>query len=124
MADIISISNRTAVHRSSEPDQAIIDQLKKMLAQAESGQLQAIFAVGWLTDNSIMSGWQGADRAAFIAVGGALVLRRFHRPSQGGCCAAICRSVQGGTGVVRCQVTISRMASVNTSSCSASRTTG
>ncbi len=70
MADIISISNRTAVHRSSEPDQAIIDQLKKMLAQAESGQLQAIFAVGWLTDNSIMSGWQGADRAAFTLLGG------------------------------------------------------
>ena len=86
MADIISISNRTAVHRSSEPDQAIIDQLKKMLVQAESGELQAIFAVGWLyPSNSIMSGWQGADRAAFTLLGGVYeclneyVLKEFQR---------------------------------------------
>lgn len=72
MADdnVVSFINRSLVSSKLEPDQAIIDQLKKMLAQAESGQLQAIFVVGWLSDNAIMSGWQGAERAAFTLLGG------------------------------------------------------
>lgn len=85
--NVVSFINRGLVSTKLEPDQAIIDQLKKMLAQAESGQLQAIFVVGWLTDNSIMSGWQGADRAAFTLLGGVhqclneYVLREFQRRS-------------------------------------------
>ena len=68
---IVLISDRTAKHRSSQADPAIVEQLKSMLAQAESGDLQALFAVAWLApSNSIMSGWQGADRAAFTLLGG------------------------------------------------------
>lgn len=85
--NVVSFINRGLVSTKLEPDQAIIDQLKKMLAQAEAGQLQAIFVVGWLTDNSIMSGWQGADRAAFTLLGGVhqclneYTLREFQRRS-------------------------------------------
>lgn len=68
--NVISFINRGIVNTKPEPDGAIITQLKKMLAQAESGQLQAIFVVGWLTDNAIISGWQGAERAAFTLLGG------------------------------------------------------
>lgn len=89
MADdnVVSFINREVVSTKLEPDPAIIEQLKKMLAQAEAGQLQAIFMVGWLTDNSIMSGWQGADRAAFTLLGGVqqcmneYILREFQRRS-------------------------------------------
>ena len=66
----VAYINRAPVNPNPEPDQAIIDQLEKMLAAAESGQLQAIFAVGWNFDNSIVSGWQGAHRAAFTLIGG------------------------------------------------------
>lgn len=85
--NVVSFINRGVVSTKLEPDQFIIDQLKKMLAQAETGQLQAIFVVGWLTDNSIMSGWQGADRAAFTLLGGVnqclneYVLKEFQRRS-------------------------------------------
>lgn len=77
--------NRSAIDQREEPNQAIIDQLKKMLAMAEAGTLQAIFAVGWNTDNSIMSGWQSADRAAFTLLGGVeqckmeYIIREFQR---------------------------------------------
>jgi hypothetical protein len=83
--NVVSFINRGLISLKLEPDQLIIDQLKKMLAQAESGQMQAIFVVGWLTDNSIMSGWQGADRAAFTLLGGVhqclneYVLKEFQR---------------------------------------------
>lgn len=53
--NVVSFINRGIVNTKPEPDGAIITQLKKILAQAESGQLQAIFVVGWLTDNAIMS---------------------------------------------------------------------
>lgn len=89
MADdnVVSFINRAIVNTKPEPDEAIIAQLKKMLAQAESGQLQAIFVVGWLSDNAIMSGWQGAERAAFTLLGGIqqctneYILKEFQRRS-------------------------------------------
>lgn len=68
--NVISFINRGIVNTKSEPDKVIITQLEKMLAQAKDGQLQAIFVVGWLTDNAIISGWQGAERAVFTLLGG------------------------------------------------------
>ena len=85
--NVVSFINRGIVNTNPEPDDAIIAQLKKMLAQAESGQLQAIFVVGWLSDNAIMSGWQGAERAAFTLLGGVqqcmneYILKEFQRRS-------------------------------------------
>ena len=79
--------NRQVVEVKPEPDQAIVDQLKKMLAMAEAGTLQGLFAVGWNTDNSIMSGWQGADKCCFTLLGGVeqckqeYILREFQRRS-------------------------------------------
>lgn len=83
---IVSI-NRSIPEPESKwfPNPAIIDQLKKMLAAAEAGTLQGLFAVGWNTDNSIMSGWQGAESAVFTLLGGVeqckleFILREFER---------------------------------------------
>lgn len=85
--NVVSFINRGLISNKFEPDPNIVDQLKTMLARAEAGQLQAIFVVGWLTDNSIMSGWQGADRAAFTLLGGVqqcmseYILKEFQRRS-------------------------------------------
>lgn len=85
---VVSISNRAPIiAQSPEPDQNIIDQLEKMLAMAKSGQMQALFAVGWNVDNTIMSGWQGVHRACFSVLGGVeeckaeMILREFQRRS-------------------------------------------
>lgn len=77
--------NRQIVDIKPEPDPVIVDQLKKMLAMAEAGTLQGLFAVGWNTDNSITSGWQGAEKCCFTLLGGIeqckqeYILREFER---------------------------------------------
>jgi hypothetical protein len=68
--NVVSISTRTAVPSPFGPDPEIIAQLEKMLERAKDGHLQAIFVVGWLADNSVMSGWTGAERASFTLLGG------------------------------------------------------
>lgn len=82
---VVSISNREPIKQSPDPDGFVITQLEQMLSMAKSGQLQALFAVGWNSDNSIMSGWQGAHKAAFTLLGGVnqclneYVLKEFQR---------------------------------------------
>lgn len=85
---VISINrSMTPPKKEWAPNLAIVDQLEKMLAAARAGTLQAIFAVGWNTDNSIISGWQGAESAAFTLLGGVeetkleYVMREFERRS-------------------------------------------
>jgi hypothetical protein len=72
------VSDRVYAIRSGEPvkpqtpppDRDVIELLQKLLALAEAGQLQALFAVGWNVDNTIGSGWAGAYKAAFTLLGG------------------------------------------------------
>lgn len=52
------------------PDPDVVELLRKLLALAEAGTLQAIFAVGWNSDNTVASGWQGSHKAAFTLLGG------------------------------------------------------
>lgn len=71
MADIIQLNGgKVSSQHKWEPNPYVIEQLEKMLAAAKAGTLQAIFAVGWNTDNSVTSGWQGAEYAAFTLLGG------------------------------------------------------
>lgn len=82
---IISISNRSVVPTKPEPDQKVIEMIEKLLHAAKEGTVQAVFMVGWNVDNSISSGWWGADRAAFTLLGGIeeakheYILRQFER---------------------------------------------
>lgn len=85
---IVYINNGgTPAPQEPEPDPGVVDQLEKMLEMAKSGRLQALFAVGYNSDGSITSGWQGAHKACFSLLGGVeqckaeYILREFERRS-------------------------------------------
>jgi hypothetical protein len=67
---VVDIKGQPLTEAEPQVDQAVVDMLETMLAHAKTGKLIAFFAVGCNADRSIMSGWQGAHKAAFTLLGG------------------------------------------------------
>lgn len=57
------------------PNQVVIDILRKMLDDAESGMLQSVLAVGFLADGTRMTGIANTHPSVYEVVGGIEMLK-------------------------------------------------
>ena len=57
------------------PNQTVIDIVRKMLDDAESGMLQSILAVGFLADGTRMTGIANTHPSVYEVVGGIEMLK-------------------------------------------------
>lgn len=57
------------------PNQEVIDIVRSMLGDAESGMLQSIFAVGFLADGTRMTGIANTHPSVYEVVGGLEMLK-------------------------------------------------
>lgn len=73
MSNIIGLPG--VVAPSFEPNQVVIDIVRKMLDDAESGMLQSILAVGFLADGTRMTGIANTHPSVYEVVGGIEMLK-------------------------------------------------
>lgn len=57
------------------PNQVVIDIIRKMLEDAESGMLQSVMAVGFLADGTRMTGIANTHPSVYEVVGGIEMLK-------------------------------------------------
>ena len=74
MTNITSL--RGAVVPTNEPNQALIDALKDILADAESGRLQSFYASGFLSDGLRMSCILGTHDNVYEVIGSMELLKQ------------------------------------------------
>ena len=65
-----------AIVPTSEPNQAMIQALKDILADAESGRLQSFFAAGFLSDGLRMSAILGEHASVYEVIGSMEMLKQ------------------------------------------------
>lgn len=64
---IVSLAGRgLTINPEYEPNLELIAELEKMLHLAKEGQMQAMFIVAYLTDQSIISGWNNRNGAIAV----------------------------------------------------------
>ena len=73
MSNIIGMPG--VVAPSFGPNQTVIDIVRAMLEQAESGMLQSVFAVGFLADGTRMTGIANTHPSVYEVVGGIEMLK-------------------------------------------------
>lgn len=60
---------------TSEPNEIVVEIVRKMLEQAESGMLQSVLAVGFLADGTRITGIANTHPSVYEVVGGIEMLK-------------------------------------------------